>query len=223
MTRRELIGQGFLQGGAMVLGGGLLSLFANPRTAQAQLATDLQALLGACGINNVGTRIPFICFDLAGGCNMTGSNVLVGKQGGQLDVLSTAGYSKLGLPGDMTPAVVTESDRQRHRHQQRHHIDTSLGLRFHSDSAFLRGMYGSFKTPGIGANINRAGDPGPLRERHGQQSAQPALRHPAHGRRRLDRHVDRHAEHRLGRQTDGAAQRWSIRSFSLRRSTGRAT
>src|SRR5882672_1960724 len=155
MTRRELIGQGFLQGGAMVLGGGLLSLFANPRTAQAQLATDLQALLGACGINNVGTRIPFICFDLAGGCNMAGSNVLVGKQNGQLDVLSTAGYSKLGLPGDQIPGVA-EAAASATGTSNGNHTDTSLGLAFHSDSAFLRGMYSSFKTAGIGANINGA-------------------------------------------------------------------
>ena len=38
MTRRELIGQGFLTGGATVLSTGLFSLFANPRAAFAQLA-----------------------------------------------------------------------------------------------------------------------------------------------------------------------------------------
>src|SRR5918993_1582026 len=102
MTRRELIGQGFLTGGAAVLSTGLFSLFANPRQALAQLASDLQIdgkLLG-CGVDRNGTKIPFICFDLAGGANLAGSNVLVGKQNGQLDVLSTGGYSKLGLPGD---------------------------------------------------------------------------------------------------------------------------
>jgi hypothetical protein len=36
------------------------------------------------------------------------------------------------------------------------HTDTSLGLAFHSDSAFLRGIHGSLKTAGIGANINGA-------------------------------------------------------------------
>ncbi|HEX5046684.1 MAG TPA: hypothetical protein VFX89_06145 [Gammaproteobacteria bacterium] len=155
MTRRELIGQGFLQGGAMVLGGGLLSLFANPRSARAALANDLEPLLAACGVSNIGTRIPFICFDLAGGCNMAGSNVLVGKQNGQLDVLSTAGYSKLGLPGDQIPGVA-EAAASATGTSNGDHTDTSLGLAFHSDSAFLRGMYGSFKTPGIGANINGA-------------------------------------------------------------------
>jgi hypothetical protein len=107
MTRRELIGQGFLTGSAAVLSTGLFSLFANPRAAFAQLATDLQAdanLLG-CGVDRAGTKIPFICFDLAGGANIAGSNVLVGKQTGQLDTLSTAGYRKLGLPGDQVPGV----------------------------------------------------------------------------------------------------------------------
>src|SRR6188508_2907308 len=38
MTRRELIAQGFMTGGATVLSTGLFSLFANPRAAFAQLA-----------------------------------------------------------------------------------------------------------------------------------------------------------------------------------------
>ena len=114
MTRRELIGQGFLTGGATILSTGLFSLFANPRTALAALAEDLAAdanLLG-CGVDRSGTKIPFICFDLAGGANLAGSNVLVGKQNGQLDTLSTAGYSKLGLPGDQVPGVAETVPRR---------------------------------------------------------------------------------------------------------------
>jgi hypothetical protein len=53
--------------------------------------------------------------------------VLIGKQGGQLDFLTTAGYSKLGIPGNMTPNLPTFTD-------------STFGLAFHSDSAFLRGM-----------------------------------------------------------------------------------
>ena len=145
MTRRQLIGQGFLTGGAAVLSTGLFSLFANPQTALAQLAEDLAAdasLLG-CGVDRSGTKIPFICFDLAGGANLAGSNVLVGKQLGQLDVLSTAGYSKLGLPGDQVPGVA-EAAPSATGTSNGDHTDTSLGLAFHSDSAFLRGMYQSF-------------------------------------------------------------------------------
>src|SRR5690606_12473530 len=105
MTRRELLGQGFIAGSATVLSGGVLGLFANPRGAFADLAADLQALPLDCGITNGAGKIPFICFDLAGGSSMAGSNVLVGGQGGQLDLLSTAGYRKLRLPGDMVPGV----------------------------------------------------------------------------------------------------------------------
>lgn len=132
-TRRDFIRQGLMSGGAAVMGTTLFSLFANPRTAHA-LSPDLIPLLDECGIATQGAgKIPFICFDLAGGANIAGSNVLVGKQGGQRDFLSTAGYSKLGLPGDMVPTAidpVTTAD----------HIDDSLGLLFHTDSAFLRGM-----------------------------------------------------------------------------------
>ena len=157
MTRRELIAQGFMTGGAAVLSTGLFSLFANPRTALAQLASDLQidaASLG-CGVDRAGTKIPFICFDLAGGANIAGSNVLVGKQLGQLDTLSTAGYRKLGLPGDQVPGVA-EAAPSATGTSNGDHTDTSLGLAFHSDSAFLRGMYQSFKTAGIAASINGA-------------------------------------------------------------------
>ena len=159
MTRRQLIGQGFLTGGAAVLSTGLFSLFANPQTALAQLAEDLAAdanLLG-CGVDRSGTKIPFICFDLAGGANLAGSNVLVGKQLGQLDVLSTAGYSKLGLPGDQVPGVA-EAAPSATATSNGDHTDTSLGLAFHSDSAFLRGMYASFRADAaaIAANTNGA-------------------------------------------------------------------
>jgi hypothetical protein len=159
MTRRELIGQGFLTGGATVLSTGLFGLFANPRHAFAQLADDLaiDANILGCGVDRAGTKIPFICFDLAGGANIAGSNVLVGRGGalGQLDTLSTAGYSKLGLPGDQVPGVA-EATPSATGTSNGDHTDTSLGLAFHSDSALLRGMYQSFRTAGIAANVNGA-------------------------------------------------------------------
>ena len=149
ITRRDFIGQGFLAGTASVLGGGLLSLFADPRSAWAALSPDLEPLRASCGINVLGAgKIPFICFDLAGGANMAGSNVLVGGPGGQLDFLSTQGYSKLGLPGDMIPSAIdplTNLD----------YVDRTLGLAFHRDSAFLRGMQTSM-SPGTAANVNGA-------------------------------------------------------------------
>jgi len=112
-----------------------MSLFSNPRAAFAALSSDLRPLLAnPCNIATVGAgKIPFIAFDLSGGANISGSNVLVGKQGGQLDFLNTSGYQKLGLPGNMVPGLndpITGLP----------YANTDLGLAFHSDSAFLRGM-----------------------------------------------------------------------------------
>jgi hypothetical protein len=150
VTRRDFISQGFLTGAATVMTGGLLSMFANPRAAYAALSPDLEALKAGCGITLGGAgKIPFICFDLAGGANMAGSNVLIGQQGGQLDFLSTAGYAKQGLPGDMIPPA---PNAQRVSND---HIESALGLRFHSDSAFVRGILERV-SPTTAANTNGA-------------------------------------------------------------------
>ena len=149
ITRRQMISQGFMAGGATLFGGSVFSLFANPHAAYAALSGDLDPLRTGCGINVLGAgKIPFICFDLAGGANIAGSNVLVGQQGGQLDFLSTAGYSKLGIPGDMIPPVVDPNTAL-------DHIDSTLGLAFHTDSAFLRGINASIRGS-TAANINGA-------------------------------------------------------------------
>ncbi|MGI9261075.1 MAG: hypothetical protein ACR2QR_03510 [Woeseiaceae bacterium] len=150
VTRRDFVSQGFLSGSALALGGGIMSLFSNPRQAYAALSSDLQPLLSSpCNIATTGAgKIPFIAFDLAGGANIAGSNVLVGQQGGQLDFLGTAGYEKLGLPGDMVPGLndpITGLP----------YANTDFGLAFHSDSAFKRGMELSM-TPGRGAQLNGA-------------------------------------------------------------------
>ncbi|WP_303286694.1 general secretion pathway protein GspF [Marinobacter sp. SS8-8] len=127
-TRREFIAQGLMAGSATVFGASLFRLFGNPRMASAALSPDLETLKASCGIAVQGAgKIPFICFDLAGGANIAGSNVLMGKSGGQMDFLSTAGYNKLGLPGDMLPNDPA-------------FVNNELGLAFHSDSGFLRGI-----------------------------------------------------------------------------------
>jgi hypothetical protein len=150
VTRREFVAQGFLTGSAFALGGGVMSLFSNPRQAFAALSGDLTPLLtNPCNIATVGAgKIPFICFDLAGGANIAGSNVLIGKEGGQLDFLSTAGYEKLGLPGDMVPGLNDPLSGLPF-------ANTDFGLAFHSDSAFLRGMLASM-SPARAANLNGA-------------------------------------------------------------------
>ncbi len=153
VTRRDFLRQGFISGTGVVLGGSLFSLFANPRAAQAALSSDLQALASSIGCTLGGAgggKIPFICFDLAGGANIAGSNVLVGRST-PLDVLTTAGYSKLGLPGDMIPGLTETTPTPTSNGD---FTDTTFGLPFHSDSAFLRGMLE--KAAARGPNVNGA-------------------------------------------------------------------
>ncbi len=137
-TRREFVAQGFMSGAATVVGPTLLGLMADPRMARAATLLDgpTQTAVTNCGITTGAGKIPFICFDLAGGGNIAGSNVLVGGPKGQTDFLSVAGYNKLGLPGTMVPNPSTTGN----------FIDTTFGLRYHSDSAHLRGMKARVKT-----------------------------------------------------------------------------
>jgi hypothetical protein len=113
LTRRQLLGQGLALGAGMALLSPLSLLFG--RTARA-------APTPAPG--GPSSRMPFLAIDLAGGGNIAGSNVMVGKSG-QLDFL--ASYDLLGLPAEMHPSRPGQ-------------IDTSMGLAFHADSAFLRGI-----------------------------------------------------------------------------------
>lgn len=141
ITRREFISQGFIGGSATLLSGGIFSLFANPNAAMAAVAPDLDALATdiGCTLGGLGSaKVPFICFDLAGGANLAGSNVLVGQGGGQMDLLSTAGYSKLGIPGDMIPGLVDAGNLLNPSNGD--FTNTDLNLAFHADSAMLHGI-----------------------------------------------------------------------------------
>ncbi len=130
VTRREFLGQGMVAGGAIIASPSLFGLLDGDAEAQ------------ACSVGAAG-GIPFIGFDLAGGANIAGSNVLVG-QDGQLDELSVVGYEKLGLPADMTPQGVPAGTQV---------FDDSMGLLFHFDSALLRGIR-RFASPETLAKVN---------------------------------------------------------------------
>lgn len=136
ITRRQLMGAGFLSGPAIVLAPAWLgALLKTQRADGATLAPDIAALEMECQLqqpsNGGGTGttgpVPFITIDLVGGANLMGSEALAGMAGSPTNFISTAGYSKLGVPGNMVPTSTT-------------FIDTSLGLPFHSDSAILRGI-----------------------------------------------------------------------------------
>ncbi len=141
VSRRDFLGRGLALGAATVIGPSVLTLFSE--SSHAALSADLNALKSSCGIAVQGAgKIPFICFDLAGGASIAGSNVLAGQQGGQFDFLTTAGYNRMGLPGDMIPSLANQ-------------VNTDLGLAFHADSGFLRGILEKI-SPATAANINGA-------------------------------------------------------------------
>jgi hypothetical protein len=134
VTRRELIASGLMTGPAVVAAGGALGMLFNSPRAHA-LKQDLEDIREVvCGIKSGSARIPFICFDLAGGANLNGSEILIGGKGGQLDFLSTAGYAKLGLPGDMVPNATNAAS------PTGNFINRAFGVAWHSDGAILRGM-----------------------------------------------------------------------------------
>ncbi len=132
VTRRQFLAQGFLGGAAMVAAPSLFGLFRS-REAYAQAVAE-------CGISGGGGRIPFLCMDLAGGASVSGSNVIGGGPGGQLDTLDDDGYIRMGLPLDQRPQLAGQ-------------VNVDLGLAFHADSAFLRGIQ-SKASPTTLANVN---------------------------------------------------------------------
>ena len=144
MSRRDFLAQGFISGAATIVVPSLFGSLVAARKAGADVLSELDPT-NLCKISVGAGKIPFICFDLAGGANIAGSNVLVGQRNGQLDLLSTAGYSKLGLPGNMTPGSSMTTS----------FVNTEFGLAFHSDSAFLRGMQ-TTTTPATRALVHGA-------------------------------------------------------------------
>jgi hypothetical protein len=145
VTRRDFIAAGMLTGPAMVIGPAWLGGLLKASRAGAALAPDIQAMLGPgqCNVPTTASGIPFICFDLAGGANLVGSEVLVGQAGGQSNFLSTAGYELLGVPGNMVPSSSAN-------------IDSSLGLLFQADSAIKRGILSVATTAATAAGTSGA-------------------------------------------------------------------
>ena len=129
VTRRQFLQQGFISGSGAIIAPSIFGMLAGSTPVHA-LSGDMNDLKTACGIQDGAGKIPFICFDLAGGANFAGSNVLVGGQGGIEDSLTTAGYNKLGIRGDTLPSFGGAEVN----------VDRSFGLPFHSDSAMLQGM-----------------------------------------------------------------------------------
>ena len=156
VTRRELLGAGLRTAPAVVIGPAWLgSLLKSGRANAVTLDSDISDLINKssasatngvtqCGIAAGASGIPVICFDLAGGANLVGSEVIVGQKGGQANFLTTAGYGKMGLPGNMVPSANSAL------------VSSTFGLLWHSDGAILRGMLTKATTPATAANTNGA-------------------------------------------------------------------
>lgn len=115
-SRRDFLAHGFITMSTFTWMPGVLSLISS-NSAHAQAAN--------CPVPSVNTKTPVIIFDLAGGANIPGSNVMAGGPGGQMDFLQD--YKSLGLPADMHPSLAGQ-------------LNTDLGLAFHGDSPILRGI-----------------------------------------------------------------------------------
>lgn len=115
-SRRDFLSHGFIAAA---------SSFAMPSLFS--MLTSKLAYGADCIVNeDIIGKTPVFILDLAGGANLPGSNVMVGAGGGQEDFLQT--YKTLGLPEDMNPKNRVNM------------INSEFGLRFHADSAILRGM-----------------------------------------------------------------------------------
>ncbi len=116
LTRRDFLSHGLVSGSALAIGPSLLSFLFSRAAYGQECVTEIMA---------ANMKTPVLIFDLAGGANIAGSNVMAGGQGGQMDFL--ADYSTLGLPMNMHPSNPGQ-------------LNTELGLAFHSDSGMLRGI-----------------------------------------------------------------------------------
>lgn len=124
VSRRDFLAKGFLAGAAWALAPNMLDLITKRSLYSSIFGADISECGGVPALNQ---NIPVIIFDLAGGGNIAGSNVIVGASGAQENYLPEAEYASLGLPPDMTP----EKSGQ---------VNSELGLKFHSDSGMLRGI-----------------------------------------------------------------------------------
>jgi hypothetical protein len=146
VTRRDFISQGFITGPAVVAVPSLLGMLVRSEIARGNpLSPDLEAMLlpegqpgGLCNVQAGAGKVPFICFDLAGGANLHGSEMLLGTGGNPENLLSTQGYAKLGLPGNMLPSSANPANTV-----SGDFINREFGAAWHSDGAILRGMQAS--------------------------------------------------------------------------------
>jgi hypothetical protein len=149
VTRRDFIAQGMRTGPAIIAGSTALAMLLRSKEAGATMSPDLEAMLlpAACNVQAGAGKVPFIAFDLAGGANLNGCEILIGQSGNPLNFLSTQGYATLGLPGNMTPGSANAGS------PTNNFVSTEFGAAWHSDGGILRGMQMSTQAA-TRANVN---------------------------------------------------------------------
>lgn len=128
MTRRELLAQGFISYGSYLAVPSVLAMFSRQARGEDTV----------CAPAKGATRmIPVIVFDLAGGANLSGSNVIAGAQGGQMDFLPAGSYATIGVAAEAEPSKLSATDP----------AFTEFGLAFHPSSGILAGMRSTTTAP----------------------------------------------------------------------------
>jgi hypothetical protein len=115
ITRREFLSHGLIAGTGVVMAPTFLGMLSSNLYAQ---SSGLNCSLSPASVG----KTPFLCIDLAGGGNIAGSNIIVGKQNGQSDFLSD--YVQLGRP-----TFEAQNDT----------VNT-MGLLWHRNSGILNGI-----------------------------------------------------------------------------------
>jgi hypothetical protein len=137
VSRRDFISQGFRTGPAVIAAGAFLSTLMGRRAHGAMTPPLEDFATDICNITAGAGKVPFIAFDLAGGANLQGSEILCGVNGSPSNFLSTQGYATVGLPGNMTPNSPNAASATNN------FINNEFGALWHSDGAMLRGMLAS--------------------------------------------------------------------------------
>ncbi|VAW96663.1 hypothetical protein MNBD_GAMMA22-1035 [hydrothermal vent metagenome] len=143
VTRRDFLAQGLVSGGAFVAVPSIFAGLLKPGKVEARVEQ-----LADCGISiGASGKAAFMCFDLAGGANLAGSNAIVGSNL-QTDLLPAVAYENMGLPAAINPNVagmVVDINGA---------ANPAVGqLAFHAESALLRGIQNA-ATPATLANVN---------------------------------------------------------------------
>jgi hypothetical protein len=116
LTRRDMLARGMLGFSGYVITPSVLTMM-----TRAARAEEL-----VCAQQTAAGMVPFLVFDLVGGGNIAGTNVIPGDVGGQMSFLKAGSYSTLGLSPDKEPGKLAPN--------------TDLGLAFHPDSKMLAGI-----------------------------------------------------------------------------------